>query len=111
MSATLPGLRSEVVKSPKKTLKRFENVLKSHRPTRTSVRFDTREPDHLAHFSVYAAMGLRKSSGEPGSPVDRWSAGRALILRSASAALIRVSDDGPSRQCSRHRGRRPKASR
>src|SRR2546427_6043174 len=42
----------------------------------------------LAHFSVSSAMSLPKSAGEPASRVPPSSASRALILESASAALV-----------------------
>src|SRR5262249_23246857 len=42
----------------------------------------------LAHFSVSSAMSLPKSAGEPASTVPPSSASRALILGSASAALV-----------------------
>src|SRR5262249_44999098 len=42
----------------------------------------------LAHFSVSSAMSLPKSPGEPPSVVPPRSASCALILGSASAALI-----------------------
>src|SRR6266403_5319040 len=57
-----------------------------------------RQPDHsglmpanlttLAHFSVSSAMSLPKSAGEPASRLPPSSASRALILESASAALV-----------------------
>src|SRR5262245_7917992 len=42
----------------------------------------------LPHFSVSSAMSVPKSAGEPTSGVPPRSASRALILGSASAALI-----------------------
>src|SRR5262249_49912079 len=42
----------------------------------------------LLHFSVSSAMSLPKSAGEPGTTSAPSSANRALILGSASAALI-----------------------
>src|SRR5215470_7257575 len=42
----------------------------------------------LAHFSVSSAMSLPNSAGESASPTSPRSASRALILGSASAALI-----------------------
>src|SRR6185437_2552132 len=44
----------------------------------------------LPHFSVSSAMRMPKSADESASPVPPMSASRALILGSASAALISV---------------------
>jgi hypothetical protein len=78
--ATLPRTSSE--RCPRFAERNLWNVARDHSGLRPA-NFTT-----LPHFAVSSAMSFPKSAGEPASNVPPRSASRALILGSASPALI-----------------------